>query len=207
MIELRGKAMGRALAALVAAGLALPACASAWTVGQDLQIAYRAAPQGPCAGHLTVHWKFMPHADGSVDEADLGPGMGMRVVKVGDGPNRLQLLSCDVALNPLIADDGAHECDTIVHEYLHTAGHRHEEGGVMTPYTGTWPACHSARERVTDAVLARAPRGWAVECGPRQGWVMRCTADDGRHHARRFRARAWDADWSGFSVVRVRRGR
>lgn len=197
--------MGGSLAALVALGLALPACAGAWTAAQDLQIAYRAAPDGPCAGRLTLHWFEMPHADGSVDEADLGTGLGMRVYRVGDGPERLQLLSCDVALNPSIRDDPAHECDAIVHEYLHTAGHYHEEGGVMTPHTGIWPPCHTPRERVTDAVLARVPAGWAVSCGARRGRVMRCSADDGLHRARRFRARAWDDAWSGFTVVRTRR--
>lgn len=172
-------------------------------VTRDLGIAYRAAPHGPCAGHLRIHWKTMSHADGSVDEADLGPGLGMRVVKIGDGPERLLLLSCDIALNPSIVDDAVHECDVIVHEYLHTAGHRHEEGGVMTPYTGTWAPCHPLNERVTARVLGLVPRGWAMSCGARRGRVVRCRADDGRGHSRRFRVRLADRAGTTFAVKRI----
>lgn len=124
--------------------LAAPAVAGAEiTVPDALRIAYQADPQAPCAGHVNVTWLAMPDFAGQVGEQFLGAGKGMRATDATDTAH--VLLSCDIALNPALntePDGGVHRCDVVVHEVKHLAGHEHAEGGVMTPTTGQWGACH-----------------------------------------------------------------
>lgn len=122
------------LPALIAtAALALPGP----TVAQSLDIAYRANPQAPCVGFVTVKWDAL-HGFGGVAN-------GIAIL-----PNGTWFLrGCWITLDPALNTDPAVRCDVIVHEVKHLAGYRHTATGVMAAVIGQWPACHqkSAKTR------------------------------------------------------------
>lgn len=181
------------------------ASAVAFPLEDDLAVARSFLPEDhPCRGSVMLQW--VPGLHGNGHDEDGHALLGAR-----------SAADCVIALNTTVRTDFT-QCETrrlIIHEVGHLAG-LPDSTGIMD--TGSEarervavPGCRARRgalsDRVTAAVLDRVPRGWAVSCGARRGLVVRCRADDGRGHSRRFRVRAWDAVWSGFSVVRVRKGR
>jgi hypothetical protein len=178
----------------VLAALIVPASASAAT---DLQIADAAwGPHATCAGRVQVAFD---HAVAGRDEAnEVGYATGIEAQPDGSWILR----SCVITLDPAWYAQATAEqrCEVIVHEVGHLAGHRHEEGGVMSSPPGPFVPCMrlTLRGRIVLALAARSPAGSSVQCSRWQGRVLPCRVTLYR------RVSAVEADESGSVRYRVR---
>jgi hypothetical protein len=207
-----GGLMGRALAIAVALVLLLPACASAWSLGEDMAVAQSLLPgDHPCrTGSVDV--RSVPGLRSSDGELAIAAApFGRRTTNgwMMQTTSGWAPLECWVQIE-LSRYAQLTACDrrrTMIHEVAgHLAGHIHSEGGVMS---ANWqdregvavPGCRGASltARVTDRVLGLVPVGWGVSCG-RRGPVVSCRADRGSR-VRRYRARVVG---DGFTLRRVR---
>lgn len=205
--------MARILAIAVALVLALPACASAWSLGEDVAVSQALLPADHPCRTSPMDVRFVPNlrsTDGMRADAAApngrrdAQGQWVMQTSVGWGP-----VECWVQLDPVAWErlSGCQRRRMLIHEVAgHLAGHQHSEGGIMAEH---WsgredvpvPGCRgpSLTARVTDRVLEIAPVGYEVSC-VRKGAVVRCRAVRGRL-VRRYRARVVG---DSFTLRRVR---
>jgi hypothetical protein len=202
----------RCLIAAVLFALAVPASAGAWTVSENLTVGQALLPADhPCKSATVPAW--VPGLrDDDGHSAGAAANVGHR-----DASGSWLPMSCVVSLNPVSWQrwDACEQRRAVLHEFGHLSGLSHAARGLMSTNIAEQDAVAvlgcpalipTVRDRVVSRVLGLVPGGWAVACQHRRGRVMRCRADDGRGRAAWFRARGWDAVWSGFSVVKFKQG-
>lgn len=216
-----GARIGRAVAAAVALGLALPACAAAWTVGENVSAAVATLPAGhPCRVGVEVQWvPGLRARDGRREAGEAPQGYVFQGVWFARSAETgaPMALPCLMRLDPVewAAYTPCEQRRLVWHEKGHLGGLVDVAGGLMSTYAdvrefaavkGCPAFVPPLRDRVTARVLDLVPAGWSVSCGPLRRGLMRCHASSpsGRR-VRYFRARPWSA--SGLAVVRVRRAR
>jgi hypothetical protein len=129
--------MGRALAALVALGLALPACAGAWSVGENVSVGIATlAADHPCRAGVEVRWTPGLRVDGA--PAAGGSVTGVRNAATGawgelDARGAWEPMRCLSQLEPAeyASLSACGQRRLVVHEVMRLGGHRTEEGGIM----------------------------------------------------------------------------
>lgn len=128
--------MGRALAAVVALGLALPAAAGAWTVGENVSAGIALLPADhPCRAGVEVRWVpgllvgGRPAAGGSVTGVRNADGAWGEL----DARGAWEPMRCLSQLEPAqyASFTACGQRRLVVHEVMRLGGHVTAEGGIM----------------------------------------------------------------------------